>query len=186
MLVGKTAILYKMKYKRNVQTIPTIGFNIETITPVEGINFTVWDISFQEKMIPLWVHYFTNTEGMPIFDIFAYYVYMFYSHIVVNIVEFHATVIQVRGIASHKSTIFYIRKWLYQVRNMTVLIHSFDVFEVLIFPFNYGLSVLNFPRSSVFFWFFFLGICILAQLSFCRILTQNCTLSVIMKQYIFL
>ncbi|XP_063429036.1 ADP-ribosylation factor-like isoform X3 [Mytilus trossulus] len=63
-LLRKTAILYKMKYNRNVQTISTIGFNVETITPVEGINFTVWDISFQEKMIPLWVHYFTNTEGI--------------------------------------------------------------------------------------------------------------------------
>ncbi|XP_052057846.1 uncharacterized protein LOC127698419 [Mytilus californianus] len=53
-----------MKYNINVQTIPTIGFNIETITPVEGINFTVWDIPFLEDMIPLWVHYFNNTAGI--------------------------------------------------------------------------------------------------------------------------
>ena len=38
---------------------------------------------------------------------------------------------------------------------MTVDIHSFDVFEHLSLPFGYGLSVLKFPRSSVFLLFNF-------------------------------
>jgi GTPase SAR1 family protein len=28
---GKTSILYKLKLKQNVVTIPTIGFNVETL-----------------------------------------------------------------------------------------------------------------------------------------------------------
>ena len=35
---------------------------------------------------------------VPIFDIFTYYTCLFCSHIVVNIMEFDATVIQVRGL----------------------------------------------------------------------------------------
>ena len=37
------------------------------------------------------------------YDIFTYYVCLFYSHIVVNIIELYATVIQVRGLASYKT-----------------------------------------------------------------------------------
>ena len=39
---------------------------------------------------------------------------------------------------------------------MPVVIHSFDVFEPLILPFDNRLSVLNFPRSSVFLLFYIL------------------------------
>ena len=70
------------------------------------------------------------------------------------------TFIQVRGLALYnqvQSTIFYIWKRLYQVRNMTVVVHlPFDVFCHLILPFDWGLSFMNFPRSSVFLWFYFL------------------------------
>ena len=54
------------------------------------------------------------------------------------------------------STIFFIRKYLYQVRNMTVVIHSCDVFELLIFQCDTGLSVLNFLWNSVTVFFFLL------------------------------
>ena len=37
-----------------------------------------------------------------------------------------------------------------QVRNIRVVIHSFDVFSLLILPFDKGLFVLHFPQSSVF------------------------------------
>ena len=37
-----------------------------------------------------------------IFEIFTYYVCLFWSHIDVNIIEFDATVIQVRGLATLK------------------------------------------------------------------------------------
>ena len=60
---GKTTILYKVKLNENVCTIPTIGFNVETVSPTKGVTFTVWDVGGQDKIRPLWRHYFQNTEG---------------------------------------------------------------------------------------------------------------------------
>ena len=61
---GKTTILYRVKLNENIQTIPTIGFNVETVTPCRGITFTVWDVGGQYKIRPLWRYYFQNTEGL--------------------------------------------------------------------------------------------------------------------------
>lgn len=55
--------MYKIKLNEIVSTIPTIGFNVETVSPVKGVTFTVWDIGGQDKIRPLWKHYFNNTEG---------------------------------------------------------------------------------------------------------------------------
>jgi ADP-ribosylation factor 1/2 len=60
---GKTTILYKLKLGEIVTTIPTIGFNVETID-YKNINFTVWDIGGQDKIRPLWKHYYQNTQGL--------------------------------------------------------------------------------------------------------------------------
>ncbi|KAH3764130.1 ADP-ribosylation factor 1 [Pelomyxa schiedti] len=60
---GKTTILYKLKLGEVVTTIPTIGFNVETVE-YKNINFTVWDVGGQDKIRPLWRHYFQNTEGL--------------------------------------------------------------------------------------------------------------------------
>ncbi len=38
-------------------TIPTIGFNVETVE-YKNICFTVWDVGGQDKIRPLWRHYF--------------------------------------------------------------------------------------------------------------------------------
>ena len=61
---GKTTILYRLKLTETVSSIPTIGFNVETVTPVKGVTFTVWDVGGQDKIRPLWKHYFHNTEGL--------------------------------------------------------------------------------------------------------------------------
>lgn len=61
---GKTTVLYKIKLNETVATIPTIGFNVETVSPVKGLTFTVWDVGGQDKIRPLWRHYFQNTEGL--------------------------------------------------------------------------------------------------------------------------
>ncbi|XP_055381679.1 ADP-ribosylation factor 2 [Condylostylus longicornis] len=60
---GKTTILYKLKLGEVVTTIPTIGFNVETVE-YKNICFTVWDIGGQDKIRPLWRHYFQNTQGL--------------------------------------------------------------------------------------------------------------------------
>ena len=89
---GKTTILYKLKLGEIVTTIPTIGFNVETVE-YKNISFTVWDVGcqlkidylrfktfsiqhignkikkkkqfcLQDKIRPLWRHYFQNTQGL--------------------------------------------------------------------------------------------------------------------------
>ena len=54
---GKTTLLYKCKLNETVTTIPTIGFNVETVTPVKGLTLTVWDLGGQEKIRNLWRYY---------------------------------------------------------------------------------------------------------------------------------
>jgi len=39
------------------------GFNVETVQ-YRNINFTVWDVGGQDKIRPLWRHYFQNTQGV--------------------------------------------------------------------------------------------------------------------------
>src|ERR1043165_10208569 len=60
---GKTTVLYKLKLGEIVTTIPTIGFNVETVK-YKNINFTVWDVGGQDKIRPLWRHYYANTHGV--------------------------------------------------------------------------------------------------------------------------
>merc|ERR1712050_793952 len=60
---GKTTTLYKLKLGEVVMTIPTIGFNVETVE-YKNINFTVWDVGGQDKIRPLWRHYYQNTQGL--------------------------------------------------------------------------------------------------------------------------
>ena len=60
---GKTTILYKLKLGEVVTTIPTIGFNVEQVD-YKNISFTVWDVGGQDKIRPLWRHYYQNTEGL--------------------------------------------------------------------------------------------------------------------------
>uniref|UniRef100_A0A8D0H9V2 ADP-ribosylation factor n=1 Tax=Sphenodon punctatus TaxID=8508 RepID=A0A8D0H9V2_SPHPU len=57
----KTTILYKLKLREIVTTIPTIGFNVE-ILEHKNISFTVWDVGGQDKIRCLWHHYFQNTQ----------------------------------------------------------------------------------------------------------------------------
>ena len=59
---GKTTILYKLKLGEVVTTIPTIGFNVETVE-YKNISFTVWDVGGQDKIRPLWRHYYQNTQA---------------------------------------------------------------------------------------------------------------------------
>uniref|UniRef100_A0A8C9Y0I5 ARF GTPase 5 n=1 Tax=Sander lucioperca TaxID=283035 RepID=A0A8C9Y0I5_SANLU len=40
-----------------------MGFNVETVE-YKNISFTVWDVGGQDKIRPLWRHYFQNTQGL--------------------------------------------------------------------------------------------------------------------------
>lgn len=56
---GKTTILYTLKIQRDVTTIPTVGFNVETFS-IRNIKFNVWDVGGQDKIRPLWRHYYSG------------------------------------------------------------------------------------------------------------------------------
>merc|ERR1712113_179176 len=60
---GKTTVLYKLKLGEVVTTIPTIGFNVETVE-YKNLNFTVWDVGGQDRIRKLWRHYFQGTNGL--------------------------------------------------------------------------------------------------------------------------
>lgn len=60
---GKTTIVYKLKLGENITTIPTIGFNVESVK-YRNINFTIWDIGGQDRIRNLWKHYYQNTDAL--------------------------------------------------------------------------------------------------------------------------
>jgi small GTP-binding protein len=45
------------------QSFLVLGFNVETVE-YKNISFTVWDVGGQDKIRPLWRHYFQNTQGL--------------------------------------------------------------------------------------------------------------------------
>ncbi len=54
---GKTTLLYRLKLGELVSTIPTIGFNVETLE-YEDHSYTIFDLGGNKKMKPLWKHYY--------------------------------------------------------------------------------------------------------------------------------
>ncbi|KAG5446288.1 hypothetical protein CRM22_009609 [Opisthorchis felineus] len=60
---GKTTILYRLKLGHGVTTIPTVGFNVETVA-YKNVRFNVWDVGGQEKIRPLWRHYYMGSQGL--------------------------------------------------------------------------------------------------------------------------
>ena len=60
---GKSSILYKLAIGETVATVPTVGFNVETIF-YQGQEVTVWDVAGQDKTRTLWRHYYQNTGGI--------------------------------------------------------------------------------------------------------------------------
>ena len=55
---GKTTILYKLKLGEVVNTIPTIGFNVETVE-YKNISFNVWDVGGQVRFF-IYIKFFLN------------------------------------------------------------------------------------------------------------------------------
>mmetsp|Transcript_51698 Transcript_51698/g.160402 ORF Transcript_51698/g.160402 Transcript_51698/m.160402 type:complete len:183 (+) Transcript_51698:84-632(+) len=60
---GKTTILYRLKLGEVVTTVPTVGFNVETVE-YGNIHFNVWDVGGQDKIRKLWRHYYRGTDGL--------------------------------------------------------------------------------------------------------------------------
>ncbi|PPR81455.1 hypothetical protein GOBAR_AA39255 [Gossypium barbadense] len=54
---GKTTILYRLQMGEVVSTIPTIGFNVETVQ-YNNIKFQVWDLAANPKAISANLRFF--------------------------------------------------------------------------------------------------------------------------------
>lgn len=60
---GKTTILYKLQIGEVVSTVPTIGFNVETLH-YKNLKFNVWDLGGQTSIRPYWRCYYANTTAV--------------------------------------------------------------------------------------------------------------------------
>ncbi|KAG8734247.1 hypothetical protein FRC11_007502 [Ceratobasidium sp. 423] len=66
---GKTTFLYRMHLGEIVTTIPTMGFNVETVkAPTSGrrgpLRLTCWDVGGCDKIRPLLRHYTAGTDAL--------------------------------------------------------------------------------------------------------------------------
>ncbi|CAI8019324.1 ADP-ribosylation factor [Geodia barretti] len=57
---GKTTILYKLKLGEVITTIPTIGFNVETVS-YKNVSLTAWDVGGRDKIVRLAKSVFNRT-----------------------------------------------------------------------------------------------------------------------------
>lgn len=60
---GSTTMLYQLLLGRQLQTIPTLGNNHETIV-ADDIELDCWDIGGLDKMRHLWVQYSLEADGV--------------------------------------------------------------------------------------------------------------------------
>ncbi|KAJ3448214.1 e3 ubiquitin-protein ligase trim23 [Anaeramoeba flamelloides] len=60
---GKTSILQKLVKGNTGVTKPTVGFNVDTVT-YKKIKFTIIDLGGQDKIRPLWKHYYESVNAV--------------------------------------------------------------------------------------------------------------------------
>ncbi len=61
---GKSTVLYKLHSPDAVvHTVPTIGFNVETLH-YQNLKFQVWDLGGQTNIRTYWKCYYPNTNGI--------------------------------------------------------------------------------------------------------------------------
>lgn len=64
---GKSTLLYKLKFNSCVNTVPTIGFNVEMIEAKRSkrnIALTVWDVGGQGQMRQYWKSFHQDTAAV--------------------------------------------------------------------------------------------------------------------------
>nr|ACA09647.1 putative ADP-ribosylation factor-like protein 1 [Starmerella bombicola] len=60
---GKTTILYRLHLGEVISTVPTIGFNVETLK-YKNLQFNVWDLGGQTTIRPYWRCYYQGTQAV--------------------------------------------------------------------------------------------------------------------------
>ena len=61
---GKTTLIYLLKYKEVITTLPTVGFNIEELQIAKRLRVRLWDVGGHHKVRHLWTHYYMTTAGI--------------------------------------------------------------------------------------------------------------------------
>ncbi|XP_074045352.1 ADP-ribosylation factor-like protein 11 [Macrotis lagotis] len=60
---GKTTLLYKLK-SRQVETYPTVGFNVESLEASKYGSVTLWDVGGQDQLRSSWKDYLEDTDSL--------------------------------------------------------------------------------------------------------------------------
>ncbi|CAN0440015.1 unnamed protein product, partial [Ectocarpus sp. 12 AP-2014] len=60
---GKTSLLYNLHLNEAVDTVPTVGFNMEQVE-YNNMVMTIWDVGGQAKLRSLWRYYFVDTDAL--------------------------------------------------------------------------------------------------------------------------
>jgi small GTP-binding protein len=60
---GKTTMMYRLKQNEIVSTLPTYGYNVETINH-GNTNLTLWEVGGNDRVRPLWRYEFPNTHAI--------------------------------------------------------------------------------------------------------------------------
>ncbi|KAG5204078.1 ADP-ribosylation factor-like protein 11 [Ovis aries] len=58
---GKTTLLYKLKGHQRVETLPTVGFNVEPLEAPGQACLTIWDVGGQSPLRASWKDYLEGT-----------------------------------------------------------------------------------------------------------------------------
>eukprot|EP00069_Balaena_mysticetus_P006411 bmy_05150T0 len=61
-LAGKTTLLYKLKGHQLVETLPTVGFNVEPLEAPGHVSLTLWDVGGQSQLRASWKDYLEGTD----------------------------------------------------------------------------------------------------------------------------
>ncbi|KAM9192664.1 ADP-ribosylation factor-like protein 11 [Dugong dugon] len=59
---GKTTLLYKLKGHELVETLPTVGFNVEPLEAPGRVSLTLWDVGGQTQLRASWKDYLEGTD----------------------------------------------------------------------------------------------------------------------------
>ncbi|CAM9457947.1 unnamed protein product [Ectocarpus sp. 12 AP-2014] len=60
---GKTSLLYNLHLNEVMDTVPTVGFNMEQVE-YNNMVMTIWDVGGQAKLRSLWRYYFVDTDAL--------------------------------------------------------------------------------------------------------------------------
>ncbi|XP_062051325.1 ADP-ribosylation factor-like protein 11 [Lepus europaeus] len=61
---GKTTLLYKLKGHQQVETLPTVGFNVEPLEAPGNLSLTLWDIGGQTQLRASWKDHLEGTDTL--------------------------------------------------------------------------------------------------------------------------